>query len=84
MCALTRRAADVLGTTQTGAIERALEELLERHDEERRVAREREAQQRYDAAMAVLDQMRARLTPEDIEAMKRDMEDMYDEHGLPR
>ncbi|WP_286959980.1 type II toxin-antitoxin system VapB family antitoxin [Arsenicicoccus sp. UBA7492] len=84
VCALARRAADTLGTTQTSALEQALEELLERHDEQRRRAGEQVAQERYARSMHVLERIDTMLTDADRKAMQRDLDEMYDEGGLPR
>lgn len=77
VCALARRAANTLGTTQTSALEQA----LERHDEQRRRAGE---QERYARSMQVLERIDTMLTDADRKAMQRDLDEMYDEGGLPR
>ena len=80
VCALARRAADTLGTTQTSALEQA----LERHDEQRRRAGEQVALERYARSMHVLERIDTMLTDADRKAMQRDLDEMYDEGGLPR
>lgn len=73
---LARRAAQVTGKTQTGAIEEALERLLaERGDPEA------ERQARLDV---LWQEISADATDADRAATQRVMDDLYDEAGLPR
>lgn len=76
--ALAREAAEVTGRSQTGAIELALERLLEEHRAEQRKL---DKQQRGEA---LLEWIRANITDEDRQAIDRAVEEMYDEDGLPR
>ena len=80
--ALAREAARRTGLTQTSVLERALEEFLARlpdaEDENERRIRERRAK-----VDEVLREMHALISDEDRDAMKRFMEEMYDENGLP-
>lgn len=77
--ALAREAARLRGTTQTGAIEEALEMLLRAHGVD---PRERRARIRIDTAHRVIDAY-ARL-PTSEPAIRR-VEDLYDDRsGLPR
>lgn len=73
--ALAREAAAQTGKTQTGAIEQALEELLERHrrdsDEERR---------RDEEIRRLLDDIHARVK---AGPPLMDIDELYDEDGLP-
>lgn len=76
VCALAREAAELTHTTQTSAIELALERLLfelRARDE----AAERSRQ--VDEILADFD---CRLSPEHRAAMSTDV--LYDERGLPR
>lgn len=78
--ALAREAAREAGTTQTGAIEQALErylaELREKGDHERGGRRER--------VLALVREIQESLTDEDRELLRREAVEMYDEYGLPR
>lgn len=76
--ALAREAAEVTGRSQTGAIELALERLLEEHRAEQRKL---DKQKRIDDLLAWI---RANITDEDRAAIDRAVEEMYDEDGLPR
>lgn len=76
--ALAREAAEVTGRSQTGAIELALEKLLEEHRAEQRKLHKRERGE------ALLAWIRANITDEDRAAIDRAVEEMYDEDGLPR
>lgn len=77
--ALAREAARVTGKSQTGAVEEALTRLLRDYDRDperaglaERVDRVREIVSAYAAA------------PEPGASPVRDVEDLYDEDGLPR
>lgn len=71
---LARRAAALSGTSQTGAVEHALEQYL------------RSLEQQQDAASVrvrdVLDSLDAHLTDVDREALRS--ADLYDDLGLPQ
>ena len=78
VCALAREAAELIGTTQTGAIEKALVSLIAEH---------RAAQAKVDKSARIDELMKwlaANITDEDRAAIDRTMEEMYDEDGLPR
>lgn len=76
---LARRAAEVIGTTQVGAVEEALVRLLREYgnDPERAAI-----QQRYDLARQIVFAYSSDpgMTPRDIVTV----EDLYDETGLPK
>lgn len=76
--ALAREAAVMAGTTQTGAIEEALQRYLAEMGAER--SRERMRQQ----VTATLRRIHASMTDEDRELLRTAEEEMYDEYGLPR
>lgn len=76
--ALAREAAELAGTTQTGAIEQALEQLIASHRAEQ--AR-RDKHRRFAQLRRWLD---ANITDEDRAVIDRTMAQMYDENGLPR
>lgn len=80
---LAREAARRTGLTQTSALERALEEFLARLPDKDTEA-ERERRERRARADEILAEMHALITDEDRAEMRRFMDDMYDEHGLPR
>ena len=75
---LAREAARRTGRTQTGAIQLALEKLLEETDAERQ--REERAK-RIDAVLAEVD---AIVTDEMRREIRAYEADMYDEDGLPK
>jgi antitoxin VapB len=76
--ALAREAARRTGKSQTSVIEEALERLLaDLSQEDDEVAR----RARLDALMREIE---AETTDADREATRRFMQEMYDEHGLPR
>ncbi|BBH18117.1 hypothetical protein Back2_24040 [Nocardioides baekrokdamisoli] len=75
---LARRAAVLEGTTQTGAIEVALERLIADHDAREAISTRRERAERL---LAWLD---TNITDEDRAAIDRTMAEMYDEDGMPR
>ena len=81
--ALAREAARRTGLTQTSVLERALEEFLARlpDAEDADELRIRERRAKVDE---VLREMHALISDEDRAAVKRFMEEMYDDHGLPR
>lgn len=74
VCALVRRAAAVTGRPQITVLEEALERYLAElptgtdHDE------------RLDRVLEGIDR---RMTPDVRAALRRDMDDLYDEQGLP-
>lgn len=76
---LARRAAELTGKTQTGAIEEALVRLLREHgeDPDGAAAREREAR----VVRLVADYT---ATPAVANSAIRTPEDLYDDAGLPR
>jgi antitoxin VapB len=74
--ALAREAAEQLGMSQTSVVEEALVQLLARH----RAATQETVEVRV---RAILDDFDRHLTDDDRAAMRRDMEDLYDENGLP-
>lgn len=78
--ALAREAARRTGTTQTSALEAALEQYLAGLGE-------RDAQVGAEAKLVraheIVDQMRATMTDADRVAMRTDLAEMYDEDGLP-
>ncbi|WP_353507488.1 type II toxin-antitoxin system VapB family antitoxin [Intrasporangium sp.] len=80
---LAREAARRTGLTQTSVLERALEEFLARlpDAEDADELRIRERRAKVDE---VLREMHALIGDEDRAAVKRFMEEMYDDHGLPR
>lgn len=74
---LAREAARRTGKTQTGVIEEALERLLEDYDSPSADTK----RARIDAILADID---ANMTDEMRAAIRRDMDDLYDENGLPQ
>ncbi len=77
---LARRAAEVTGKTQTGAIEEALEQLLRSYDAD---PKEEELERRLARIRAIVD----RITAEPVDPNReiKTVEDLYDdEYGLPR
>lgn len=78
---LAKQAAAATGRSQTGAIEEALERLLETHGEDLEGARRGRAMKRIHQMLAGVDVEVARTEPGEI----RRVEDLYDEAtGLPR
>ena len=76
--ALAREAAREAGTTQTGAIEQALERYLEE-------LRAEDSRERMRAGVEeILSEIHASLSDEDRELLRREAVEMYDEYGLPR
>lgn len=73
---LARDAAARTGLSQTSVIEEALLQYLRSLDDDKDAKR-----RRVDEILAMFD---ARLTDEDRAAMGRDLDDLYDEAGLPR
>jgi antitoxin VapB len=73
---LAREAASRTGLSQTSVIETALLQYLRSLDDDKDAKR-----RRVDEILAMFD---ARLTDEDRAAMGRDLDDLYDEAGLPR
>ncbi|GAA1146349.1 type II toxin-antitoxin system VapB family antitoxin [Ornithinicoccus hortensis] len=74
---LAREAARRTGTTKTSAIEAALDQYLAGLDAP--AARE----QRRARVEAVLADIDLRLSDADRAALRRDLEDLYDDQGLP-
>jgi len=76
---LAREAARRAGTTQTSAIKAALEQYVARlgagEDQHRADKRAR--------AEELLGQFRSSLTDEDRAVMRRDLDALYDDEGLP-
>jgi antitoxin VapB len=75
--ALAREAARRTGATQTSVIEQALEQLLASLDDH---AGDEARRRRLAALMA---EIRAETTEQDLAEVQRTMDQMYDEHGLP-
>jgi antitoxin VapB len=73
---LAREAASRTGLSQTSVIETALLQYLRSLDDDKDAKR-----RRVDEILAMFD---AHLTDEDRAAMGRDLDDLYDEAGLPR
>ena len=76
---LARRAAEVTGKTQTGAIEEALERLLREHEVD---LEEEKWQRKLDRIRVIVDRYQAE--PVDPDREIRTVEDLYDESGLPK
>jgi len=74
--ALAREAAELTGTTQTGAIEQALERLIAEH-------RAGQASRR-DRALEWYAQHQATITDAHRQDVRDAQDEMYDEHGVPR
>ena len=68
--------AELLGTTATDAVRRAVHDRLIRE----RVARDEAKRRKYEAIMAIAREA-SRLVPAGVTS---DHSDLYDEHGLPR
>lgn len=76
MCALAREAATATHQTQTSVIERALQELLDRHKDEASKA------ERLERVWEIVQDMQRRWAATDSpDAFTID--DLYDENGLP-
>lgn len=77
---LAREAAQRAGTTQTSALEAALEQYLE-------VLRAEDATSGAASKVArardIVHQMRSAMTDEDRSGIREDLKAMYDEDGLP-
>ncbi|WP_374927943.1 type II toxin-antitoxin system VapB family antitoxin [Kytococcus sedentarius] len=76
---LAREVAALRGTSQTSALEAALEEYLERHAAERPSEDER-----WGKVTALVDQIRIDLQGTGSGSLRDDLADLYDDHGLPR
>ena len=77
VCRLAKEAARVSGLSQTSVLEKALEAFLADHDAAG-AARARRA--RVDRLLAEID---ARMTDEHRAAIQRNLDELYDDHGLP-
>ncbi len=77
VCRLAKQAAELTGQSQVSVLEQALEAFLEEHDAEA-AAKARRA--RVDATLARID---ALMTDEDRAAIQRNMDELYDDDGLP-
>lgn len=73
---LAREAARLTGDTQTGAIERALRELIATHEAG-------SSGRRIDLVWQTLELVDASVDDEQRARVRRVMEEMYDESGLP-
>ncbi len=78
VCRLAKEAAELAGTTQTGALELALEAFIA----EAELAHAR--QERFRRGRELLDSWAGTCTDEDRAWTRRFMEEMYDESGLPK
>lgn len=78
--ALAREAAERAGTTQTGAIEQALERYLAHM----RASEAKQADVRRERVLALVREIQDSLTDADREVLRTAEQDMYDEHGLPK
>lgn len=76
---LARQAARVQGTTQTSALEVALEEYLARH-----AVPEAAAEDRVERATVLVQQIRADLGAEGRASLADELADLYDAEGMPR
>ncbi len=68
--------AELLGTSATEAVRRAVQEKLARE----RIGRDEEKRRRYDDLMAIVDRASKLFPP----GASSDHSDLYDEHGLSR
>ena len=68
--------AELLGTSTTDAVRRAVQEKLARE----RIGRDEEERRRYEAIMAVAERASKLFPP----GTSSDHSDLYDENGLPR
>jgi antitoxin VapB len=71
--ALVRELAEATGLSQTSAVEQAVERWLDDIEREKRA----------DHAYTLLETIWESWTPEDLDAMRHTMDEMYDENGLP-
>ena len=76
---LAREAAALRGTSQTSALEAALEEYLDRHTAERPSEDER-----WGRVTALVDQIRIDLQNAGTGSLSDVLADLYDDEGLPR
>lgn len=76
--ALAREAAALEGTTQTGAIERALTRLIAEHAAKEALLTKRERVAHLEVWLA------ANITDADRVAIDKTVAEMYDEDGLPQ
>lgn len=74
---LARQAARRTGATQTSAIEAALVSYLATLDAPT------ESEERQERLTSLLRMIDARLTNADRAAIRRDLKNLYDDHGLP-
>ncbi len=77
--ALVRELAQKTGQSQTSAIETAVRAHLNQlqgddHD--------RKSQERYERAMAIIDELHANMTDEEREELRTTQDAMYDDNGL--
>ncbi|SNC63467.1 antitoxin VapB [Kytococcus aerolatus] len=79
---LARQAAELQGTTQTGALERALEEFLERHGAEAD-AGAGERGDRLARATLLVEQIRCGIEQGEG-SLAEGLVELYDADGLPR
>lgn len=79
--ALVRELAAKTGRTQTSAIESAVRAQL---DTLRFDHHSRRAAERYEQAMAIVEEIHASMTDDDRRAIRDAQDEMYDEHGLFR
>lgn len=77
---LAREAARRTGTTQTSVLETALDRYL---DELRAEDVATDAAAKLTRARHIVERMRIDMTEEDRSRMRDDLEEMYDEDGLP-
>ncbi len=77
VCRLAKQAAELTGQSQVSVLEQALEAYLAEHDAAAAASRRRA---RVDRLLAEID---ARMTDEDRAAIQRNMDELYDENGLP-
>ncbi len=71
-----RALAELLGTSTTDAVRRAVQEKLARE----RIGRDEEKRRRYDEVMAIAERASKLFPP----GASSDHSDLYDENGLPR
>jgi antitoxin VapB len=76
LIAEARALAELLGTSVTEAVRRAVEDRLARERASRATAKQR----KFEALMAISERA-SKLVPPGVTS---DHSDMYDEHGLPR
>lgn len=77
VCRLAKQAAELTGQSQVSVLEQALEAFLAEHDAEAAI---KARQARVDATLARID---ALMTDEDRAAIQRNMDELYDDDGLP-